>query len=48
MDFFFDPQGIAMVGEIGFAFPRIREIDINPLICGKEGSMAADATIILE
>jgi hypothetical protein len=24
------------------------EIDINPLICGEEGSMAADATIILE
>jgi acetyltransferase len=36
------------LGEIGLAFPRIREIDVNPLICGKEGTMAVDATIILE
>jgi acyl-CoA synthetase (NDP forming) len=36
------------LGEIGLAFPRIREIDINPLICGEEGPIAVDATIILE
>jgi len=39
---------LVALGEIGFAFPRIREIDINPLICGEEESMAVDATIILE
>ena len=39
---------LVALGEIGLSFPRIREIDINPLICGKEGSMAVDATIILE
>ncbi|MCX5821124.1 MAG: acetate--CoA ligase family protein [Deltaproteobacteria bacterium] len=39
---------IVRLGEIGLAFPRIREIDINPLICGEEGAMAVDATIILE
>jgi acyl-CoA synthetase (NDP forming) len=36
------------LGEIGLAFPRIHEIDINPLICGAEGPIAVDATIILE
>ena len=39
---------LVALGEIGLAFPRIREIDINPLICVAEGSMAVDATIILE
>jgi hypothetical protein len=39
---------LVALGEIGLSFPRIREIDINPLICGEEGSMAVDATIILE
>ena len=36
------------LGEIGLAFPRIREIDINPLIYGGEGPIAVDATVILE
>jgi acyl-CoA synthetase (NDP forming) len=36
------------LGEIGLAFPMIREIDINPLICGAEGPIAVDATIVLE
>jgi acetate---CoA ligase (ADP-forming) len=27
---------IVRPGEIGLAFPRIREIDIKPPICGKE------------
>lgn len=39
---------IVALGEIGLAFPQIREIDINPLICGGEGPIAVDATIILE
>ncbi len=39
---------LVALGEIGLAFPRIREIDINPLICGTEGPIAVDATIILE
>jgi acetate---CoA ligase (ADP-forming) len=39
---------IVRLGEIGLAFPRIREIDINPLICGEEGAIAVDATIVLE
>jgi acetate---CoA ligase (ADP-forming) len=39
---------LVALGEIGLAFPRIREIDVNPLICGEEGTMAVDATIILE
>ena len=36
------------LGEIGLGQPRIRDIDINPLIVGEEGAAAADATIILE
>jgi acetyltransferase len=36
------------LGEIGLSLPRIREIDINPLIVGEEGAAAVDATIILE
>jgi acetyltransferase len=39
---------LVALGETGVAFPRIREIDINPLICGGEGPIAVDATIILE
>jgi len=39
---------LVALGEIGLAFPRIREIDINPLICGEEESMAVDATFVLE
>ncbi|MBA4421713.1 MAG: CoA-binding protein [Syntrophus sp. (in: bacteria)] len=35
------------LGEIGLCQPRIREIDINPLIIGEEGAAAVDATIVL-
>lgn len=35
------------LGEIGLAEPRIREIDINPLIAGPDGLAAVDATIVL-
>jgi acetyltransferase len=36
------------LGEIGLAYPRIKEIDINPLIVSSIGLIAVDATIILE
>ena len=36
------------LGAIGLDYPRIREIDINPLIVGKDGMAAVDATIVLE
>lgn len=39
---------LVALGEIGLAFTMIREININPLICGGEGPIAVDATIILE
>lgn len=36
------------LGDIGLMHPRIHEIDINPLIVSKDGSMVAvDATIVL-
>ena len=39
---------LVALGEIGLAYPRIQEIDINPLIVGAEGAVAVDATIVLE
>ncbi len=39
---------LVALGEIGLSQPRIREIDINPLIVGEEGAAAVDATIVLE
>ena len=36
------------LGNIGIQYPRIHEIDINPLIIGKQGAVAVDATIILK
>lgn len=35
------------LGEIGLACPRIREIDINPLIAGPEGPTAVDAIVVV-
>jgi acetyltransferase len=36
------------LGDIGLKYPRIQEIDINPLIVGEEGALVAvDATILL-
>ena len=47
-----DREAIARIlvtlGAIGLDHPRIREIDINPLIAGDQGATAVDATIILE
>jgi acetate---CoA ligase (ADP-forming) len=38
---------LVALGTIGLQYPRIREIDINPLIAGDQGATAVDATIIL-
>ncbi|MCX5857764.1 MAG: acetate--CoA ligase family protein [Deltaproteobacteria bacterium] len=32
---------------IGLAYPRIQEIDVNPLIMTATGAVAVDATMIL-
>ncbi|RQW01745.1 CoA-binding protein, partial [candidate division KSB1 bacterium] len=39
---------LVALGEIALAYPRIKEIDINPLIVSSAGIIAVDATIILE
>jgi hypothetical protein len=36
------------LGNIGIQYPRIHEIDINPLIIAQQGAVAVDATIILK
>lgn len=36
------------LGNIGLLYPRIEEIDINPLIITGTGAVAADATIVLD
>jgi hypothetical protein len=38
---------IVRMGEIGVTFPQVKEIDINPLICGQKGTVAVDATFVL-
>ena len=39
---------LVALGNIGLQYPRIHEIDVNPLIVGKKGVMVAiDATIVL-
>jgi acetate---CoA ligase (ADP-forming) len=47
-----DREAIARIlvtlGRIGLRYPRIREIDINPLIIGSEGAVAVDATLVME
>ena len=36
------------LGNIGLSYPRIKEIDINPLIITISGAVAVDATIVLD
>jgi acetyltransferase len=38
---------LCALGELGLAFPRIREIDINPLIVTAGGAVAVDATLVI-
>ena len=35
------------LGNLGATYPRIQEIDINPLIVGEHGLVAVDATVVL-
>jgi acetyltransferase len=39
---------LVALGTIGLAYPRIQEIDINPLIVNAAGAVAVDATIIVK
>jgi acetyltransferase len=39
---------IVAMGNMGLTYPRIHEIDVNPLIIGEKGAIAVDATIILK
>jgi acyl-CoA synthetase (NDP forming) len=39
---------IVELGNLGLTYPRIQEIDINPLIIGGNGAVAVDATIVLK
>jgi len=39
---------LVALGTIGLAYPRIQEIDVNPLIIDAAGAVAVDATIIVK
>jgi acetyltransferase len=39
---------LVTLGRIGLAYPRIREIDINPLLLSEDGLFAVDATLVME
>ncbi len=39
---------LCRVGEVGAAYPRVREIDINPLIICQGQPVAVDASLILD
>ncbi len=38
---------LMVLGKLGISYPRIREIDINPLIITAAGAVSVDATIVL-
>ena len=39
---------LVRIGELGLAYPQIKEIDVNPLIVSVGKPIAADATIIID
>ena len=39
---------LVRLGELGLAYPQIKEIDVNPLIVSVGKPIAADATIIID
>lgn len=39
---------IVTVGNLGFMYPRLHEIDINPLIVSERGIIAVDAAIVIK
>jgi hypothetical protein len=39
---------LVRLGELGFAYPQIKEIDLNPLIVSEGKPIAVDATIIMD
>jgi acetyltransferase len=39
---------LVRIGELGLAYPQIKEIDLNPLIVSGGKPIAVDATIILD
>jgi acyl-CoA synthetase (NDP forming) len=39
---------VVALGNMGLMYPRIQEIDINPVIIGEHGVVAVDATIIVK
>jgi acyl-CoA synthetase (NDP forming) len=39
---------LAQVGDLGCAYPRVREVDINPLIVSQGKCVAVDASVILD
>jgi acetyltransferase len=39
---------LVRIGELGLKYPRIKEIDMNPLIVSNGEPVAVDATIIVD
>jgi acetyltransferase len=39
---------LVALGDLGLSVPRIREIDVNPLLVSEDGLAAVDATVVLE
>jgi acetyltransferase len=39
---------LVALGELGMSVPRIREIDVNPLLVSGDGLWAVDATVVLD
>ena len=39
---------LVRIGELGLAYPQIKEIDLNPLIVRGGKPIAVDATIVLD